>query len=295
MADRAISNAVSRFKRAERNLKTDLRTVKRLLPIAVANGFSISPPPSIEASQASIPDQDAPLPHAGGGGPGRDPLTSVSSMHTVWSQDQGQQVVMTPDPIAAQTSPRETLPTVDEEILLNISRESNVSRVSNISATSHGSQREVLLPLPKGANDPFFVMGELKTLEQGFAAFLQASEAVIDLLPEEDPTCARTEEKEGHYRDLFRCLKPVVMDHIKSLSTAQHLPLPGTPTCWGGPSVVAPLVTSTPSTSSEPVSPGQQDQGDGTEQTTGSPHLQHTIRPRIEITAFRVIQNASAL
>ena len=120
MADRAISNAVSRFKRAERNLKTDLRAVKRLLPVAVANGFSISPPPSIEASRASIPDQDAPLPHAGGGGPGRDPLTSVSSMHTVWSQDQGQQVVMTPDPIAAQTSPRETLPTVDEEILLNM-------------------------------------------------------------------------------------------------------------------------------------------------------------------------------
>ena len=102
---------------------------------------------------------------------------------------------------------------------------SNHSKDSDISSRSHSSQRRIQQKLPRRANDPFFMMGEFTTLEQGQQAFLQAAEAVIELLEEEDPDRIRVEEVEDHCQTLFRRFRPVVYDRIKFLSVASGLPL----------------------------------------------------------------------
>ena len=101
---------------------------------------------------------------------------------------------MTPDHLATLQQTQGAMSTLVEENPSNISATSSV--LTNISATSHRSN----LPLPMGANDPFFVMGELKTLEKGYDALIQMAGDVIDILEEEDYICIWTEQIQDHFQ-----------------------------------------------------------------------------------------------
>ena len=163
MTDKKTVDALRELRRAERQLKSGYRLVLRLLP-------------SDETAELHEVSPQVSLDLSTGSVPPRQspvqaPRTSVSSLKTVWSGTDDRELV-TPG-----ASGSTVMPPVPE------------GRIAE--------------PLPKGADDPFYVMIDFKTLEQRQNAFNQAVETVVEILNETDPVYQTVVDKEDHYTHLF--------------------------------------------------------------------------------------------
>ena len=110
MPARSHSNALREFNRAARKLKSDYQIVHRLLPPELADELNdISPPPSVNVSQAS---QEESVTDAGRVAGRTERHTSTSPMKTVWSE--GEQLVTSP--VTGLQPPGGGLPTLVKKI-----------------------------------------------------------------------------------------------------------------------------------------------------------------------------------
>ena len=195
----SVNRLRDKTSKSELRLKKSLRKVKNLLPLEASRDLKITP--------------DVSLRSVSGVGPApKERIPSDASTHTVWSGRETGGIRASP------------LSVVTERQELDLSQ----STVGSVSSYNSKNDEQ----LDRWAVEPFYIYGELKTLETHYDAFAGYMQQLLKILPKTDPSYPTLSEEDEHYGDVFDKVKAATEARLVYLCQMNVLPFPGTPDRW---------------------------------------------------------------